>query len=525
MATAPAASASEAPAGGQSFGSPGYRLYVLIVLTLVYTLNFVDRNLLNVIGPDIIATYSLDDTWYGFLNGPPFAIFYAVMGIPIAMAADRMNRVLVVALAISVWSIMAAACGLAPSFAFLLVFRIGVAIGEAGGTPPSNSIIGDYFKPKSRAHALGIFSMGVTIGSALSNFFGGPIAANLKGPVLKKFFEENHWDWALGLMDWDKVEGWRVAFVVIGAPGVLFAVLMLLTIKEPPRGYSDPPGVKKVEKASMIDTFKELAPKPTFWTASMAASLIALVGYGLTSFQAAYAVRNHGMSTADFAWNYGGPLALMSAAGTFLGGFLIDRLSHRFQTAVAIVPAIGVLVAIPLYIYAWHLPTSDVWVKDANGVGHSGIALWIWGVGAMFHYAYLASQYTISQGVVGQRGRASAVAILLLLVALIGNGIGPYLVGWISDTQMQNLINADPNGQGVIASDCRLFLTGKMPLKPGYEEVAARLTDIQKGLCAAKYGEGVRDAMTYTALIFIPSAVFFFLSALTLKKDMVAKPV
>src|SRR5262245_25321852 len=128
-----------ATAGGAvGYGTPGYRLYVLIVLTLVYTLNFIDRNLVNVIAQPIIVEFGLSDSQYGFLNGPPFAIFYALMGIPIAMAADRRNRVIIVALCISLWSVMAALCGFATSFLFLLMARIGVAIGEAGGTPPSN---------------------------------------------------------------------------------------------------------------------------------------------------------------------------------------------------------------------------------------------------------------------------------------------------------------------------------------------------------------------------------------------------
>lgn len=525
MATV-AAPAGEAPAGGTSYGTPGYRFYVLLILTLVYTLNFIDRNLLNVIGPQIISHFNLDDTSYGFLNGPPFAIFYAICGIPIAMAADRMNRIVVVALAISVWSIMAALCGFANSFIFLLFCRIGVAIGEAGGTPPSNSLIGDYFKPKSRANALGIFAMGVTIGSALSNFFGGPIAQNLSGPKLKEFFTANHWDWALGLADWQNIEGWRVAFVLIGAPGVIFALILLFTCKEPPRGFSDPPGVVRPPRASMIETFKELAPKLTFWTAAIAASLTALVGYGLTGFQAAFAGRVHGIAAGDFAWNFGGPLALFSAVGTFAGGLLIDRISHKWQNAVAWVPAIGLLVAIPLYIWAWHMPTAQVWVPGADGKGGTPqLALFVWGIGAMFHYAYLGSQYTIAQGVVGQRGRASAVAILLLLVALIGNGLGPQIVGIISDMQMQSLISADPIGANLKAEQCRILITGRPNFTPGYEEVKAVVSDAQLLLCRNKYGEGVRDAMTYTSLIFILASAFFFWASMTLKKDMVAKPV
>ncbi len=501
MATAPATPASESPDGGQSYGSPRYRLYVLLMLTLVYTLNFIDRNLLNVIAGPIIAEFKLTDTEYGFLNGPPFAIFYALMGIPIAMLADRFNRVLILALCIAIWSLMAALCGFANSFLFLLFARIGVAIGEAGGTPPSNSIIGDYFKPKSRAHALGIFAMGVTIGGALSNFFGGPIASGLSGPSLQAAFTSWGWDWAINLTDWSKVEGWRVAFVVIGAPGLLIALLVMLTVKEPPRGFSDPPGVVRGEKASMMDTLRELGPKPTFWTMAMGAALVALVGYGLTAFQAPMVGRLHGVDAGTFALQFGGPLALFSAVGTFLGGFIIDRTSHRVNSAVALVPVVGMLLAMPLYIFAYYQSTENLYT----------IARPAWCLGAMLHYMYLGSQYTIGQGVVSAKSRASAIAILLLIIALIGNGIGPLLTGALSDMFMSMDLRAGAFSDVLTSTLCR-----------DAAQVAGLPAD-QQAACGAAYGSGLRSAMVATALVFAPAALFFFLSSLTLKKDMLAR--
>jgi MFS family permease len=501
MAGVATAAAGEAPAGGQSLGTPGYRLYVLIVLTMVYTLNFIDRNLINVIAQPIIVEFGLSDAEYGFLNGPPFAIFYALMGIPIAMAADRFNRVVIMALCISLWSVMAAMCGLATSFLFLLFARIGVAIGEAGGTPPSNSIIGDYFKPKSRASALAIFAMGVTLGSALANYFGGPIAQSLNGPAVEKLFAGWGWEWAVNALDWSQVEGWRVAFVVIGAPGVLMALLLLLTVKEPPRGTSDPPGAPKVERASMIETLKELGSKPTFWTMAMGASLVGLVGYGLVAFQAPMTERLHGVDPGTFAFRFGGPLALFAALGTFSGGFITDKLSTRFPTAVAIVPVIGMLIAPVLYITAYYKPTSELYT----------VSFWMWCAGAFFHYMYLGAQYTIGQGVVSPRSRASAIAIMLLLIALIGNGLGPLFTGLMSDMFMGIELNTAGYG-GVLTKDlCRNAV-----------EIATLPAD-QQAACSAAYGNGLRSSMVATALIFIPSALFFFLSSLTLKKDMVAK--
>jgi MFS family permease len=495
--------AAATAAGSTEYGSSAYRTYVLVMLTLVYTLNFVDRNLMNVIAQPIIATFHLSDSEYGFLNGPPFAIFYAAMGIPIAMAADRFNRVAIIAICISIWSVMAALCGFATSFLFLLMARIGVAIGEAGGTPPSNSILADYYKPINRAAALSVFAMGVTLGSALANYFGGPIARNLNGVALQHLFQEWNWQWMLGVTDWSHVAGWRVAFVVVGAPGVIIGLITLFTVKEPPRGFSDPPGTRRGERASMVETLKELGAKPTFWTMSMGAAIVALVGYGLVGFQAPMVQRVHGVDPGTFSIQFGGPLALVAALGTFAGGQIIARTTLAWPKAVAQVPAIGMALAVPLYLIAYAQDTAHLY----------SVARPLWFIGVFCHYMYLGSQYTIGQGVVSQRSRASAIAIMLLLIALIGNGLGPWIVGALSDMFM-NMELSKHNLGGVLTTDlCR------------NTTALARLAVEQQTICKSAYGEGLRSSMMATTLMFIPAAIFFYLSSLTLKKDMVAKAV
>ncbi len=507
MAIAPSTPAGEAPAGGQSFGTPGYRAYVLLSLTFVYTLNFIDRNLLGVVGPQIIREFGLSSTEYGFLNGPPFALFYALMGIPIAMAADRFNRVAIMALCIAVWSLMTALCGFATSFVFLLIARIGVAIGEAGGTPPSNSIIADYFKPKSRANALGIFAMGVTIGSALASGFGGVIVG-LTDETVVGFFS------TFGLPDiheqlgWGENFGWRFAFIALGLPGLVIAVVLFFTVKEPPRGFSDPPGTPRVEKASIGATLKELGSKPTFWTMSIGASLVAFVGYSMFAFQAVMMDGVHGMSSATFALTYGVPLALISAVGTFAGGYLTQLITPRSVTAVAWIPAVGLLLAIPLYILGFYM---------TPGLPQ----LIVWGAGALCHYAYLGSQYTIGQGVVSQRGRASAIAILLFIVAVIGNGIGPLVGGMLSDMFMAIEVKARDASGLLTHAQCLKAATTR-----GAEAIAALgMTPEDIDLCKAAYGEGLRQSMAAVVLFFIPAAGLFYMASRTLKKDMVVKPV
>jgi MFS family permease len=486
-------------AGGKSYGPAAYRGYVLILLTLVYTLNFIDRNLLSVIAQPVITSFNLSDSQYGFLNGPPFAIFYALMGIPIAIAADRYNRVAIISVCIAIWSLMAALCGFATSFMFLLVARIGVAIGEAGCTPPANSIIGDYFKPSSRANALGIYAMGVTIGGALANAFGGPIATGLTGVNVETWLQAQGMG-ALLPIDWSHVEGWRIAFVVIGAPGLVLALIVLFTVKEPPRGYSDPEHMERRDNAGIFETMRELVRKPTFWTMAMGAALTALVGYGLSGFQAPMAQRIHGINPGQFALQFGVPLSLCAAGGTFVGGFLTERLTPRYPTAVAWIPALGLLLAIPFYEAAYFMPTEQL-----------DLALLLWSAGATFHYTYLGAQYTIGQGVVSTRSRASAIAILLLIIALIGNGLGPQIVGWLSDMFM-NMQIAQHGMTGTLTNEiCRT------------KDLVANLPEAQKAICTMAYGEGLRQAMAATALFFIPAAAFFWLSSLTYQRDLVAK--
>lgn len=478
------------------YRSKGYRNYVLIVLMVVYTLNFIDRNLMGVLAQPIINTFELTDGQFGFLAGWPFAIFYAVMGLPIAMAADRWNRVRIIAACIILWSVMTALCGIAAGFLTLLVFRIGVAVGEAGCTPPANSIIGDYFPARSRATALGIYSMGVTIGGVLANLFAGPVA-DLSGAQVGAWLDSIGLNFIFGGLDWQNIEGWRVAFVAIGAPGVLIAFLLWMTIEEPPRGYSDPPTAREVEKAGVKETFRELSGKPTFWWMTAGAALVAFVGYGLFTFQIPFLMREHGLSNGQAAVWFGAPLAAMSAAGTFLGGVLTERFTPRSQTAVAWVPAVGLLLAVPAYIAAFY-STNLWWVFG------------LWAFASICHYAYLGAQYNIGQGVVSNRSRATAIAILLIVVSIIGNGIGPQFVGVVSDFFMNANLNA-VNVEGLTQAMCT--------------DRTATLSDPQTTACAKATSTGLKQAISVTVCWFVIAAGCFLMSTRTLKRDFVAELV
>ena len=295
----PAATATNT---GTSFGSSGYRNYVLISLTVLYTLNFVDRVLIQILAQPIIEEFKLQDWQFGLLSGFGFAFMYTLLGIPIARLSERSNRVRIIAAGVILWSVMTALCGLAGSFISLLIFRVGVGVGEAALSPPANSLIADYFIPKSRARAMGTYAMGVTLGGVFAAAFGGPLA---------------------------EVFSWRTAFIALGVPGIVIGLIFLFTVKEPPRGYSDPPGTKVPEKTGLAETLKELLPKPSFWLNVAAAATVAFVGYGYTSFQAAYFQRAFDLPLTDIALQILVPVGLFAALGAYVTGVWTEKLSGK----------------------------------------------------------------------------------------------------------------------------------------------------------------------------------------------------
>ena len=458
---------------GQAFGTSGYRNYVLISLMLLYTLNFIDRILIGVVAQPIIEEFRLQDWQFGLLSGFGFALMYTVMGIPIARLAERMNRVRIIAASVILWSLMTALCGMAGSFLALLVFRIGVGIGEAGLTPSANSIISDYFPPRSRARAIAVYTMGITLGGVLANAFGGPIA---------------------------EMFSWREAFLVLGIPGVVFGVIFLFTVKEPPRGYADPPGESTPEKTSMGDTIRELSAKPTFWMNIIAAALVAFVGYGVSNFQVAFFQRVHDMSISEVTLQIAVPLGLAASFGAFITGYMTEKLSGRYPNCVAWLPGVMLILCVPFY---WIGFTTE----------SIPFALGVLIVGAILHYSYLGAQYTICQGVANPRSRATAVALFLFIVNLIGYGCGPLALGLLSDILMSG---------DLAASQFAAELTPQL-CKGRPEELIAALGAPQAQACLTASGEGLRWAILYMAGIFAVAGVIYIYLCKTLQRDLVAK--
>jgi len=467
------ASNPTATATGQAYGTSGYRNYVLFSLTLLYTLNFIDRILIGVVAQPIIEEFSLKDWQFGLLSGFGFALMYTLMGIPIARMSESYNRVRIIAFGVILWSVMTALCGIAGGFLSLLVFRIGVGIGEACLTPPANSLIADYYPPRNRAKALAIYTMGITLGGVLANAFGGPIA---------------------------QAFSWREAFLILGIPGIVFGLVFLFSVKEPPRGYADPPGTKQLEKLSMADTIKELSTKRSYWINIAAAAAVAFVGYGISNFQVAFLERAHGMTTSDAALYLAAPLGLAASFGAFAAGWLTEKLSGKYPNAVAWIPGWGLILCVPFYWVGFSTDSIPVLF---------GVLL----VGAILHYGYLGAQYSISQGVASAKSRATAVAIFLFIVNIIGYGGGPLTMGLLSDYLMSSYLT-----DSVFSAELTVDICKGKPA-----ELIANLGAEKADVCLNASAEGLRWAILIISSIFGIAGTMYLAACKYLERDLVAK--
>ena len=376
-----------------------YKGYVLLILTGVYTFNFIDRQILVILQESIKSELGLSDTQLGLMTGLTFALFYVTLGIPIARLADKSNRRNIVALSLAVWSAMTALSGMAANFTQLLLARIGVGVGEAGGSPPSHSMISDYFPPEKRATALSIYSLGIYIGILAGYSLGG---------------------WL------DQEYGWRIALMVLGVPGIIYAVLLLLTVKEPQKGMSDPVSLKakntgEVEaESSFNDVIKLLLSKKTFVLLALACGFRTFGNYGVGNFFAPFLARVHGMDAASIGASLGLATGLGGMIGTFAGGFLADKFGKkdiRWYLWIAVVAEI--LNIIPTYVAIFSDNTTYV--------------LWNYFLTALFTAIYLGPCIAVTHNLVNAKMRALSSAILFLVLNLIGLGLGPLGIGWISD--------------------------------------------------------------------------------------------
>jgi len=372
--------------------SEATRRYALSVLVVVYTFNFIDRQILSILLEPIKQDLGLSDTQLGLLTGFAFAFFYATLGIPIARYADRANRRNVIAGALAIWSGMTALSGLAQNFWQLLVARIGVGVGEAGCSPPAHSMLADYFPAERRATALGIYSLGIPVGILFGFLAGGWI---------NEFF------------------GWRVAFFVVGVPGLILALLVRLSLREPTRGMAEGRQVSG-EQPSIRETLTALWRQRSFRHLAFGGALTAFVGYGVINWVPSFLIRSHGMQTGEIGTWLGLILGIPGGIGIALGGYLADRFGARDTRWYLWIVSVALLAGIPFAVATYLVPSAYA-------------ALWCLVLPVMFGNFYQATTFSQTQGLVGLRMRAVAAAILLFILNIIGLGLGPQAVGILSD--------------------------------------------------------------------------------------------
>ena len=383
--------------------TPAYRNYVLFILFVVYGLSYVDRQLLSILMEPIRTEFDFSDLQLGLLSGVAFALFYATLGLPIARYADRHNRVNIITAALVVWSVATALTAQATSFMQLFFARVGVGVGEAGCNPSAYSIISDYFPLRRRATAMSVYSLGVYLGQ----FFGFVTA----GYVAQEY-------------------GWRTAFYVVGLPGLAVAVVLKLSLREPPRGFSEPASYVPSAPPAAMRVLKKLYSLPSFRHLSFAAGLHALVGYGLNSYYSAFLMRSHGMSITQTSTALAIITLTGGLAGTYLGGKLSDLYSQRnggdprYQMWV---PAVALLINLPVWLLA--LLSPQPWMVLTLMIPAIGLGA-----------TYLGPSVAATHQLMGVSERAVGGALLMFIINLIGIGLGPMLTGLFSDMIRDNLV-------------------------------------------------------------------------------------
>lgn len=394
--------------------TPSYRAWALLILVVVYTFNFIDRQIVGILAVPIKQDLGLSDTELSLMGGLAFALFYTFLGVPIAMLADRKSRVWIMTIALALWSAMTAACGLAQNFTQLFLARLGVGVGEAGGVAPAYSLISDYFPSEKRARAMSIYSFGIPIGSACGILLGGVLTSYLN---------------------------WRAAFIIVGVAGLALAPILRMTLKDPVRGAFD--AEQNAAPAKISDVIRTLAGKPSFWGLSLGAASSSMMGYGIIFWLPSFLVRSFGGELPGFfSWmpdalipNGAGPVLFASyfygtilltggVAGIWLGGVLADRYGPARKAAYALVPAAAFAATIPFF---------------AVGILSKSLLLtfFMFMIPTALSLVWLGPIISAFQHLVPPNMRATASAVFLFINNLIGIGLGNLAIGALSDAMTE----------------------------------------------------------------------------------------
>lgn len=396
IATNPLVKLAPTPLSSFNSVSRGYRIYVLALLTVVFIINFIDRQVLSVLIEPIKREMQLTDTQLGLLSGLAFALFYVTFAVPIARLADRKSRRNLITVCMILWSSMTAVCGVALNFTQLLLARIGVAIGEAGCVAPSHSILSDYYTPERRPLALSIYSAGASIGIFLGLLGGGWLAESI---------------------------GWRQTLVVVGLPGIFVALIVLLTLREPARGMSLPAGTVPTTSSGSTYFWTDLGSllqRRTLLLIALAGGFQSMVTYGLANWLPAFFMRVHGMSASHAGAGLAVINGLLAGVGAILGGWLSSRLARADRRWLLWVPAFATVFATPLYALAVISPSAPASLALLAPAGFLSLV-------------YVGPALAATHAIAGVSLRATGVALTLFVSNLLGIGGGALLVGVVSD--------------------------------------------------------------------------------------------
>ena len=376
----------------------GYRTFVLILLTIVYGFNFIDRQIVGILAPFIQEDLSLTNTELGLLIGLAFAIFYTTVAIPIAWLADRYNRVNILSIALATWSGFTALTGLATNFVQIGLARMGVGIGEAGGSPPSHSIISDMYPKEERASALGVYAMGIPIGVMAAYFVTAALIGTSSDDV-----------------------NWREIFVFLGVSGILLAIIVKLVIREPVRGAMEFNDQREITKPPFVESLKTLLRIPAWWAMCFGIAFGSFVSYSKSAFHTKYLV------TLDPSFDFQTLVIILGvingityAGGAFFGARLADKWGKRDIRAYGWLPAISITLCLPIGIAAWWSPTVEM-----NLIFTSFFLL--------FMGIYLGPSFAIAQTLAPIHMRAMSTALFFFILNMIGLGLGPSISGWMID--------------------------------------------------------------------------------------------
>lgn len=390
MTTESSESSASKPTGAAAVVSSGSSTYAVAMLTAIFALNFLDRQIVTILAGPIKAEMGLTDTQLGLISGLAFALFYAALGLPIAALAERFNRVWIISASVVLWSAMTSLCGLATNFTQLFLARVGVGIGEAGCVPASHALISATVSPARRATALAIFSLGIPLGTLLGLAVGGWIA---------------------------QVYGWRFAFLVVGLPGVLLGTLAMLTLRDPRHG----PGriaITPTRPAPTGTSIRRLLDKPTYVYAVGGGTFASMAAFGITAFLGLYVQGRYGLTLGQAGLLLGLVIGIAGGIGSAAGGWLVDRLGGG--TSHVLVPAAAMIVTGPCLAAA---------LLTSNPVA----SLALFAIGTLASTAWYGPTFATFQGVSTVSSRAIAVAVFTLVANLIGLGLGPLAVGIMSD--------------------------------------------------------------------------------------------